>query len=101
MPTVDPKVTGGRKTRTPEEMLREISQIRRMIQGRICAYTAQNTGRKYFNLSSYVGGKVTQHVPKDQRAALQRLIDKHKRFRRLVAQYEKAISRRTRGELGL
>lgn len=86
---------------TPEELLQEISQIRRMVQGHICSYASNDAHRTYHNLSSYVGGKRTTHVRRDQRAALQHLLDEHKRFRRLVAQYERAIIRRTRAELKL
>lgn len=86
---------------TPEEILRDIGKIRRMVQGKISTYTPLGRDRKYYNLSSYVGGKRTTQVRKDQILPLQALLDEHKRFRDLVKQYEEAIIERTRAELGL
>jgi hypothetical protein len=86
---------------TPAEILQEIGQIRRMVQGKISDYDPNTQGRTYYNLSSYVGGKSTTHIREDQKPALEHLIGEHLRFRRLMKEYEEAVVRRTRAELGL
>lgn len=85
----------------PEEILQQIAAIRQMVQGSISPYNSNNAHRTHRNLSSYVGGKTTTHVRPEQIETLQHLINEHRRFRKLVNQYQEAVIRRTRAELGI
>jgi hypothetical protein len=83
---------------TPESLLNQIAQIRRMDRGSIHVLREGPAGA-YYNHQCYEQGRnISRYLPADQVADLKEAIEGYQRFEQLSAQYAALIVARTRAE---
>jgi len=87
---------------TPDRVLEEIAKIRRMERGGLSTFTRTNTYNErvtYYVHNEWVNGRNrTGYVSAAELPGLKRLINAHKRFRKLVDRYVDVIVKQTRRE---
>lgn len=85
-------------TPTPESLLAQISQIKRMEKGKLCILRHGPDG-PYYNCQSRENGKnFSRYVPGDMVAAYHEAIEGYQRFCQLTEQYAQSIVQRTRAD---
>ena len=83
---------------TPEAVLQQIAQIRRMDRGSV-SILRQGAQGPYYNHQSYEQGRnVSRYVPAEQVPDLKAAIADYRRFQELVEQYVQLVVERTRAE---
>jgi hypothetical protein len=83
---------------TPESLLQQIAQIRRMERGTL-SIIRQGPDGPYYNHQCYEKGRnVSRYVTSSQVAGLQEALEEHRRFQQLVEQYVQLMVERTRAE---
>ena len=83
---------------TPESILEDIAQLRRLDRGSVSVIRHGPDG-PYYNHQCYENGRnVSRYVPGDQVADLKEAIENHRRFQQLVEQYVQLMVERTRAE---
>ena len=83
---------------TPESLLEDIAQLRRLDRGSVSVIRHGPEG-PYYNHQCYENGRnVSRYVPGDQVADLKEAIENHRRFQQLVEQYVQLMVERTRAE---
>lgn len=83
---------------TPESLLNQMAQIRRMDRGTIHVLRQGPQG-PYYNHQCYEGGKnVSRYLPADQVSELKQAIEGYHQFEQLRAQYVDLVVARTRAE---
>ena len=83
---------------TPESILQDIAQLRRLDRGSVSVIRHGPDG-PYYNHQCYESGRnVSRYVPGDQVAELKDAIESHRRFQQLVEQYVQLMVERTRAE---
>jgi len=85
-------------TPTPESILQDIAQLRRLDRGSVCVIRHGPDG-PYYNHQCYENGRnVSRYVPGDQVADLKEAIESHRQFQQLVEQYVQLMVEKTRAE---
>ena len=85
-------------TPTPESILQDIAQLRRLDRGSVCVIRHGPDG-PYYNHQCYENGKnVSRYVPGDQVADLKEAIESHRRLQELVEQYVQLMVEKTRAD---
>jgi hypothetical protein len=88
----------NKPTPTPESILQDIAQLRRLDRGSVSVIRHGPDG-PYYNHQCYENGKnVSRYVPGDQVADLKEAIESHRRFQQLVEQYVQLMVEKTRAE---
>ena len=83
---------------TPQSVLQQIAQIRRMEPGKLCVIR-QGPDGPYYNLQCRENGKtVTRYVSRDQAEAVAAHTANYERFQALVARYIALVANQTRAE---
>ena len=83
---------------TPESVLQQIAQIRRMDRGTV-SVIRQGPKGPYYNHQCYEEGhNVSRYVPSDQVANLQEAQENYRCFQGLIEQYVQLMVERTRVE---
>ena len=85
-------------TPTPESILQDIAQLRRLDRGSVCVIRHGPDG-PYYNHQCYENGRnVSRYVPGDQVADLKEAIESHRQFQQLVEQYVQLMVEKTRAD---
>ena len=85
-------------TPTPESILQDIAQLRRLDRGSV-SVIRQGPDGPYYNHQCYEDGRnVSRYVPAEQLPELQAALEGHRRFQELVEQYVQLVVERTRAE---
>ena len=83
---------------TPESLLAQISQIKRMEKGKLCVLRHGPDG-PYYNCQSHENGKnFSRYVPSNMVAAYQEAIEGYQRFCQLTDHYAQSLIERTRAD---
>ena len=86
-------------TSTPQSLLKQIAQIRRMERGKLCQMRAGQDGPYYNHQTWEEGRNVVRYVPRQKVAGLQEAIAGYQEFLRLVKAYANSIIDQTRKEV--
>lgn len=85
-------------TPTPDEILRQISNITRMEPGKLCTMREGKTGA-YYNLQYREDGRARSvYVPRDQVEAVRENTENYGKFQLLMNQYAGQIVAATRAQ---
>jgi hypothetical protein len=83
---------------TPQSILNEIAQIRRLDRGTLHVIR-QGPNGPYYNHQAYEKGKnVSRYVPAEQVPELKEAIEGYHRFQQLMEQYVQLMVEKTRAE---
>jgi hypothetical protein len=84
---------------SPQDLLRQISEIQRMEHGKLSTMSPGPAG-PYYRLQSWENGKnVSKYVPREQAPAVQEAIAGYQRFAALSQEYAQLIIDKTRAEI--
>ena len=82
--------------KSPEMLLKEISNIRRMERGTLCRMK-RGSGAVFYNHQTWLRGRnLVRYVPRDQVPALKEALAGYARFLRLTQAYADAIIKSSR-----
>jgi len=83
---------------SPQLLLQQIAQIKRMEPGKLCILR-QGADGPYYNLQCRQDGKtVTRYVPREQAEAAARHTANYARFQHLMEQYVRLVAEQSRAE---
>jgi hypothetical protein len=86
---------------TPQHLLEQILQIRRMEHGSL-SVIRQGPNGPYYNLNSWENGtNQCRYIPQDKVPAVQQAIEDYQRFQQLTEQYAQGVVEQTRAQLGI
>jgi hypothetical protein len=86
---------------TPQALLEQILNIRRMEHGSLCVIGHGPNG-PYYNLNSWEDGtNQCRYVPQDKVPEVQQAIQGYQQYQQLAQQYGHQIVEQTRAELGI
>jgi hypothetical protein len=83
---------------SPEWMLKQIAQIRRMERGKLCLMRQGPSGPYYSHQTWQQGRNVVRYVPRDRVPVLQSAIAGYQEYLKLTQAYADLIIARTRQE---
>ena len=83
---------------SPEWILKQIAQIRRMERGKLCLMRQGPSGPSYSHQTWEKGRNVVRYVPRDRVPVLQTAIDGYQQYLKLTQAYADLIIARTRQE---
>jgi hypothetical protein len=86
---------------TPQNLLEQILQIRRMEHGSL-SVIRQGPNGPYYNLNSWEdGANQCRYVPQDKVPEVQQAIEGYREFQQLTQEYAQQIVEQTRDQLGI
>jgi hypothetical protein len=86
---------------TPQNLLEQILQIRRMEHGSL-SVIRQGPDGPYYNLNSWENGtNQCRYIPKHKVPEVQQAIEGYQKFQQLTEQYAQVLVEQTRAQLGI
>jgi hypothetical protein len=86
---------------TPQSLLEQILQIRRMEHGSL-SVIRQGPNGAYHNLNSWENGtNQCRYVPQEKVPEVQQAIEGYQKYQHLTQEYAQQIVEQTRGQLGI
>lgn len=86
---------------TPQHLLEQILQIRRMEHGSL-SIIRQGPKGPYYNLNSWENGtNQCRYIPQDKVPEVRQAIEGYQNFQQLTAQYAQQVVEQTRWQLGI